>query len=255
MSEVEPAVLVYLGTVTALGLLIILRGLWWLRSTTRRRLRHTTRSLRFGAVRTSIPMDDPAELEERAAEAIQGQFTVTRRLFVPSVVLATAILAALPFVSSVPAGLLSGALAVLTIIVGIAVRPLVENAVAGLVISSSRLISIGDTVLFGDNYGVVEDITITHTSIKLWDWRRYVIPNQQMLQTAFINYTIIDQLVWAHVEFFVSPEADLEQVRDIAVDCARQSPANSQAERPRFWVMGMEKDAVRCWVAGWTNNP
>ncbi|MEC8496226.1 MAG: pyridoxine 5'-phosphate synthase, partial [Planctomycetota bacterium] len=90
--------------------------------------------------------------------------------------------------------------------------------------------------------------------IRIWDWRRYVIPNSQLLQQDFINYSLTDSYQWAYVEFWVSYEADLSLVEKLASDATAASGAFVDYEPPSFWVMEMGKDGIRCWVAGWTDN-
>jgi small-conductance mechanosensitive channel len=75
-----------------------------------------------------------------------------------------------------------------------------------------------------------------------------------MLQKEVVNYSVESPYIWAHVEFWVSWEADLSVVEYIALSVARQNMLDKTYEQPRFWVMGMEKDAIKCWVAAWNNS-
>lgn len=154
-----------------------------------------------------------------------------------------------------PVGLISGVAAVGTVIVGIAARPLIENLFAGLVKTLSGLSRVGDTVLVDEEYGTVEDITATHMVVKSWDWRRYVVPNTVMLSKPAVNYTLYDGYRWAHVEFWVALDADVEKVEDIAKKAVRTSSVQWNVEDPGFWLMGMDKDGYKCWVAGWAKSP
>jgi small-conductance mechanosensitive channel len=106
-----------------------------------------------------------------------------------------------------------------------------------------------------EHYGTVEDITMTHTVVKVWDWRRYILPNSVMMSKYLVNYTISDPYIWAHVDFYVAPDEDLNKVEELALQIAREHMVNKSLEQPRFWVMGMERDAVHCWVAAWANSP
>jgi len=110
-------------------------------------------------------------------------------------------------------------------------------------------------VLGDKEYGTIEDITPTHTVIKLWDWRRYVVPNANMLTKEVLNYSTNDTFLWAKIEFYVSYEADLEWVREKAVEVAKASPYFAGNEDPQMWVMRMDKEAVQCWLAAWAKSP
>ncbi|MEZ5978468.1 MAG: mechanosensitive ion channel family protein [Planctomycetota bacterium] len=250
------AEIVYVTVVLAAGAYALVRTLLLLGITRRLRLRSVEERKRFESVRTGTPLDDPKTVaRERGIESIEKHFSVLRRLLVPLIVLITLLLAAPAFLGDSSASTASMFGAVVAVVLGFGLRPYLENAVAGLVVSSSRLVRIGDTVRVDDWYGTIEDVTATHTTIKVWDWRRYLVPNSRMLQSAFFNYSLFDSFQWAYVEFFVAPDADLDEVREIAVAMPLRSRHFSGREAPAFWVIGIEKDAIRCWVAAWVDTP
>ncbi len=246
----------YVIVVVAAGLVTVVRVNIGLYRTRAVRLRRLFAKRQFEAIPTETPVDNPtAVARRRASESIDQQFTVTRRIVVPLVFFVTVVLIGLPFLDRAPATLVSVLIAIVTLLGGVAARPFLENAIAGLVISGSKLINLGDTVAMGDLYGTVEDITATHTTIKLWDWRRYVVPNSQMLHSSFVNYSLHDQHIWAAVDVWVSYEADVERVRTLAVEAARSSANFAGHEDPEFWVLDLTRDGVHCILAAWAELP
>jgi small-conductance mechanosensitive channel len=248
--------IIYLAFVAVVGFGLLLRTWLWLRwSHLKRRLRLETRE-NIDPVNTRSPVGDPSQLTtRRGLESIQRQFTVHQLVLIPAILLLTLLAAAIPFLGDVPATFVTLIAAAVTVILGVAARPLIENAIAGLVIAFSKLVSIGDTVKMDGFYGTIEDITATHTTIKLWDWRRYVVPNTRMLEANLVNYSLTDTFVWVSVEFHVTPLADIDQVREIALAAPRASSSYRDYEPPRFWVMELGKEHVCCWVAAWSDNP
>src|SRR5690606_26189847 len=73
----------------------------------------------------------------------------------------------------------------------------------------------------------------------------------------FLNYSLHDRYVWASIEFYVEGHADLALVEKIAKDAVNESHYfdRNQFEVPVFWVMEMEKEAIKCWVAAWASSP
>ncbi|MBS1272396.1 MAG: Small-conductance mechanosensitive channel [Candidatus Marinimicrobia bacterium] len=248
--------IIYLATVTVSGILI----LWWLRryfsSLEKRRMERLTRVEEFNAVKTGSSVRSPVgHARDHAQESIQTRYSVIRRTFLIAVFIIWIIALAFPFIGKIPATIVSLLVGATAVVVGIATRPFVENLISGIVISLSRQLRTGDTILIDDTYGTVEDITPTHTIIKIWDWRRHILPNSRMLSKDFINYSITDKYIWEHVEFWVSYETDIEQVEKIAKKVVRESKYCANYEEPRFWTMGTEKEGVKCWVTGWTDSP
>ena len=101
-----------------------------------------------------------------------------------------------------------------------------------------------------DIYGIVEDINLTTTIIKTWDWKRFVVPNSKMLDTDFINYTLTDKVQMAYIEFQVAYNNDITEIEKIALKCAAESEYISSNEKPAFWVMSTDEKSIKCWLAG-----
>ncbi|SRR6056297_712923 len=210
----------------------------------------------FQAVPLEAPIKNPVKrARKKAVSSIGGRFTIIRRLSYILLLFIWMVAFTVPFLGKAPAAVISLFVTVAAVVVGIAAKPFVENVISGIVISFSKQLRLGDTVMIDNFYGTVEDITITHTIIKIWDWKRYIVPNSTMLQKELINYTITDSYQWTSVKFWVTYDADLELVRERAMEIAAQSEyvlANFETD---FWVMDLAKDSVECWVAGWVNSP
>ena len=73
------------------------------------------------------------------------------------------------------------------LIVGLAARPLLSNLIAGLQIAITQPIRIEDAVIIENEWGWVEDIGSTYVVIRLWDWRRMVVPLSYFIEKPFQN--------------------------------------------------------------------
>lgn len=210
----------------------------------------------LNAVKTSLIHPDNGDHHKKQAEkGIVERFSIMKILAVSTLVLIAIFLSVLPFWQQLPTQFISIIATIATVMIGIALKPVLENVVAGMVITMSRQFRTGDTVMLDGEYGTIEDIGGTYTTIKVWDWRRYVVPNAQMLTKETINYTLHDTYLWAYVEFYVTPQAEMDLVEKLAKQAVKDCDKYWDSEEPKFWIMGMEKDAVKCWAAGWAKNP
>lgn len=211
----------------------------------------------FEAVRTKTPFSKSVKNQKtNALERFSQRFTIIRRTVLYGYILLWLLILIFPLLGRIPATMISLVAAILAAVIGIAARPFLENLIAGIVITFSRQFRTGDTVLINDKeYGTVEDITITHSVIKLWDWKRLIIPNSQMLNKEMVSYTTKDSFLWAHVEFWVNYDVDINKVKGLAISAALESEFLANNEYPKFWIMGLEKEGVKCWVAAWTKSP
>ena len=243
---------------TGVTLLSILLGIWCrnkLNRTEQKRIQRLNQRVGFDPLFTESPLEDPDEATLLLAlRSIETRFIAFRRILFPALIGVWALIILLPYISKVPAALLSSILGIIAVVVGIAARPFIENVVAGLVLSFTQPLRIGDTLLIDSHWGMVENIALTFTVIRVWDWRRYIIPNSQLLHKEFLNYSLVDEYQWAYVEFWVEYESDLTLVETLCAEAATESTYFAPHEKPAFWVMEMDKDGVRCWCAGWANN-
>lgn len=250
------ALTAYQIATAVLGIAVAALGANALTRLTRRRLARVRGRGDVAPVSTESPLDDAAADQRAAArESIQGQSRALRRLLVPTLIGVTGILVTLPYLEGAPAAVVSLAVGALTVVVGVAARPVVENLIAGVVIAFSKVLNIGDTVIVGDHYGTVEALGPTHTTIKVWDWRRFVVPNTRLLGQEFQNLSLRDDFLWAYIEFTVPYEADLRQVETLARKAMTDSPLLATYEPPTFWVYQMKPEGAVCWLAGWADSP
>lgn len=75
------------------------------------------------------------------------------------------------------------------LILGLAMQPVLSNLVAGIQIAITQPIRIEDAVIVENEWGWVEEITATYVVVRLWDWRRLVLPLTYFIQKPFQNWT------------------------------------------------------------------
>ena len=249
------ALIIYLSVVSLIGLFAI----WWAKSTLFKIQSNRSKSIKkldsFDSIETSPPASSSGVTEiDAAVENIENRFSIIGKITLFLIIAVWLVALAFPFLNSIPATLISTLIAISSVVLGIAARPLIENIIAGVVISFSGVVRVGDTIVIDEHYGTVEDISLNHTIIKLWNWKRLIIPNSKMLSKEVVNFTYNDSYLWVHITFYVSYDTPLETVKQIAIDSVCISDNYTGNEAPGFWVMEMEKDAYQCWVAGWTDS-
>ncbi|TIH11722.1 mechanosensitive ion channel protein MscS [Marinifilum sp. JC120] len=259
LTEIDPYI--YIACITAVAAIIYI---WISCRVTRFRKSRVDRIEKLikkdPETTAAIPTDVLTDKEERQerkdmVKGVKSRFTVIRRTLILFLVMIWLLAMVMPFVGQLPNTMISILIAISTAVVGIAARPLVENMISGIVISFSKQLRVGDTLVIDGQYGTVEDISITHTKIKTWDWKRYIIPNSRMLNKEFTNLTLNDSLQWSYIEFSVSYDADIDEVREIALEVASQSEHHNGQDTPQFWIRSMDKESVVCWVAAWADSP
>ncbi|MBV9457631.1 MAG: mechanosensitive ion channel [Bradyrhizobium sp.] len=99
------------------------------------------------------------------------------------------------------------------IVVGLAARPLLSNLIAGIQIAITQPIRIEDAVIIENEWGWVEDIASTYVVIRLWDWRRMVVPLSYFIERPFQNWTRDAASLIGSVILYVDYGADVGRIR------------------------------------------
>ena len=75
------------------------------------------------------------------------------------------------------------------IVVGFAARPMLSNLIAGVQLAITQPIRIEDAVVVENEMGFIEEITSTYVVVRLWDWRRLIVPLTYFIEKPFQNWT------------------------------------------------------------------
>ncbi len=111
---------------------------------------------------------------------------------------------------------------ILSLAVAFAAQETLSNIISGASLAVSKPFRIGDAVMIDNEYGIVEDMTLRHTIIRIWDNRRVIIPNSILSKEKIINYSIGDPSMVVKVEVGISYESDIDKAMKIMKDCAKK---------------------------------
>lgn len=73
------------------------------------------------------------------------------------------------------------------LVLTLAAQRSLPNIFAGVEIALTQPIKIGDSVVIENETGKIEEITFRYVVVKLWDWRRLVVPTTYFLEKPFQN--------------------------------------------------------------------
>jgi small-conductance mechanosensitive channel len=100
------------------------------------------------------------------------------------------------------------------IVAGLAARPMLSNLIAGLQLAITQPIRIDDAVIVENEYGNIEEITSTYVVVRLWDWRRLIVPLTNFIEKPFQNWTREGSQIIGNVLLYVDYTVPVDRVRD-----------------------------------------
>ncbi len=139
--------------------------------------------------------------------------------------------------------LTSGAIA--AAIVGFAARQTLANFVAGLMIAVTQPLRLGDHVRFEEHEGVVEDVSLSYTTLRTGGGTRIVIPNERLAAGILRNDSLVASPVGVEVSVWLAPDADADR----AVEGLRDETGGDVS------VAEITTDGIRVTVGGETVPP
>ena len=93
------------------------------------------------------------------------------------------------------------------IIIGFAAQKSIATLLAGFQIALTQPIRIDDVVIVENEWGRIEEITLTYVVVRIWDLRRLVLPITYFIETPFQNWTRTSAdilgTVFLHVDYTV----------------------------------------------------
>lgn len=152
--------------------------------------------------------------DNRHARRVRTQIQLLRRITVAIlvVVAVAAVLLSFPGVSAFGASLLASA-GLLSIVAGLAAQSSLANVFAGLQLAFTDAIRVDDVVIVEEEWGRIEEITLTYVVVHVWDDRRLILPSTYFTQTPFENWTRRAAELLGTVEIDVDWQVPVDDLR------------------------------------------
>lgn len=167
-----------------------------------------------------------AEDARYSVRAAQTQVRVLRRVANLIVAVCGVALAAVQFevVRNVGVSLLASA-GLAGVVLGFAAQRTLGSIFAGIQLSITQPIRIGDDVLVENEFGSIEEITLTYVVVRVWDERRLIVPMTRFLEQPFQNWTKVSPRlhgsVMLHADFTLPVDALRTELDRIVTDNPR----------------------------------
>lgn len=138
-------------------------------------------------IRSTFDMTKADNIRERT---IHTQMNYIRKIMILIVVVIATGLILMNFesVRRIGSTLLTSA-GVAGIIIGMAAQNSIKNLLAGLQIAFTQPIRYDDVVIVENEWGRIEEITLTYVVVRIWDLRRLVVPLNYFIEKPFQNWT------------------------------------------------------------------
>jgi small-conductance mechanosensitive channel len=131
-----------------------------------------------------------SEKDNLRARKIHTQLNVVKRIVIVAVMVlavGTAMMS-FPKVRQLGTTILASA-GIIGIVVGMAAQRTIGTFIAGLQIAFTQPIRVDDVVIVENEWGRIEEVTLTYVVVKIWDLRRLIVPITYFIEKPFQNWT------------------------------------------------------------------
>ena len=136
---------------------------------------------------------------------------------------------------------------------GFALRDIVSNLVAGVLLISSQEFAIGDQIVVGETEGTVEQVDLRATHIRTYDGRMVIVPNGLIYTSQVINNTE-SPFRRASVFFHLGYGVDLTLVQRIVLDAVITVHGVAESPPPTMRVNDLAAGAILLEARFWTDS-
>jgi small-conductance mechanosensitive channel len=99
------------------------------------------------------------------------------------------------------------------IVVGFAAQRSIATLLAGFQIALTQPIRLDDVVIVENEWGRIEDITLTYVVVRVWDLRRLIVPITYFIEQPFQNWTRSSADILATVFLYVDYSVPVDALR------------------------------------------
>ena len=160
-----------------------------------------------------------------AARRVYTQIGVITNIISVAIIILTVSIMLMTFgkVRQIGVSILASA-GIIGIVLGLAAQKTLGNVIAGIQIAVAQPIRLDDAVVVENEWGWIEEITLTYVVVRIWDLRRLVLPISYFVEKPFQNWTRTSAALLGSVFIYTDYTVPVDEVRKELTRILQQSP-------------------------------
>lgn len=155
----------------------------------------------------------------------QTQFNILERILVFLIVLIGIGLILMMFEDVRRIGIsLFASAGVAGVIIGFASQKIIAAVLAGMQIAITQPIRLDDVVIIENEWGRIEEITLTYVVVNIWDKRRLIVPTTYFFEKPFQNWTRTTAEIMGTVFIYTDYNVPVAEIRKELTRLLEKSP-------------------------------
>jgi len=157
---------------------------------------------------------DVDQKDNLAARKIYTQFRVIERVIIVIILIIgiSSLLMTFEKIRQLGVSIMASA-GVIGIIAGFAAQKSIATLFAGIQIAITQPIRLDDVVIVENEWGWIEEITLTYVVVRVWDLRRLVVPITYFIERPFQNWTRVSADILGTVFLYMDYTIPVQVIR------------------------------------------
>ncbi len=157
---------------------------------------------------------DTSEEDNLRSRKFQTQFNLLERILIFLIVIIGIGLILMLFEDVRRIGIsLFASAGIAGVIIGLAAQKMIAAVLAGLQIAITQPIRLDDVVIIENEWGRIEEITLTYVVVHIWDKRRLIVPTTYFFEKPFQNWTRTTAELTGSVFIYTDYNVPIEELR------------------------------------------
>jgi len=136
------------------------------------------------------------------------------------------------------------------IAIGFAAQTSLSNVISGIFLAVERPFKVGNMVQVGDTLGMILSVDLLSVKLRMFDNRFVRIPNETFIKEKVINYSRFP-IRRVDLMIGVAYKEDVERVRQVLFDVAREHPLALQEPEPLCFCWNFNTSSVDLLFVVW----
>jgi small-conductance mechanosensitive channel len=168
---------------------------------------------------------DVSKEDNLRSRKFQTQFNILERILVFLIVLISIGLILMLFdeVKRIGVSLFASA-GIAGVIIGLAAQRVIGAVLAGIQIAITQPVRLDDVVIIENEWGRIEEITLTYVVVNIWDKRRLVVPSTYFFEKPFQNWTRTTSEILGTVFLYTDYHVSFDALRNELTRLLKSTP-------------------------------
>lgn len=138
--------------------------------------------------------------------------------------------------------------------IGLGLQKLTSNFVSGVTVLMERSVKIGDLIEVSGNTGWVRQMNIRYVLLETSDGREILIPNEELVSTRVVNWTLTTTLASIDIPITVTFDTDVEKVKALLLASAHEHPRCMKDPAPNCWLRDFTSNGYTFLLTFWISD-